>query len=164
MLLAGAVSAAGWGGLLLYAVVAQSDRLTVTHDYVQYMTSSSILLGAEFDKIVSILIVTAVLALALWRTTQRVLRCVVDHAAANELSRFVARGLAQRIARADTSIEAGQAELRSAAALVIDLRDFSRISRQLAPEAVMELLGEYQKRVGSRPKVVEALKAEGLIK
>ena len=99
VLLAGAVSAAGWGGLLLYAVVAQSDNPPVTHDYVHYMNSSSILLGAEFDKIVSILMVTAVLALALRRTQQLVLRCVVDHAAANELSRFVARGLAQNRAR-----------------------------------------------------------------
>lgn len=147
VLLAGAVSAAGWGGLLLYAIAAQSDNPPVTHDYVHYMTSSSILLGAELDKIVSILMVTAVLALALWRTRQLVLRCVVDHAAANELSRFVARGLAQRIARAETPIEPGQAELRSAAALVIDLRDFTRISRQLSPEAVMQLLGEYQKSV-----------------
>lgn len=147
VLLAGVVSAAGWAALLLYALAAQSDIPPLTHDYVRYMTSSTILLGAEFDKIASILMVTAVLALALRRTRQLVLRCVVDHAAASELSRFVARGVAQKIARADMSIEPGQAELRSAAALVVDLRDFTGISRQLAPEAVMELLGEYQKRV-----------------
>ncbi|MCQ4191073.1 adenylate/guanylate cyclase domain-containing protein [Methylocystis suflitae] len=55
--------------------------------------------------------------------------------------------MAQKIARADSSIEPGQAELRSAAALVVDLRGFAQIARLLSPEAVMELLGEYRKHV-----------------
>lgn len=147
VVLTGVAGAVGWIVLLLYAIMAQTDAASITHDYVRYLTSSSILLGAEFDKIASILIVTAVLGLAMRRTRQLVLRCVVDHAAATELSRFVARGVAQKITRADSSIEPGQAELRSAAALVIDLRGFTQIARLLSPEAVMELLGEYQKRV-----------------
>ena len=39
----------------------------VTQDYVYYMTNNAILIGAEFDKIVSILTVTAVLAIAIAR-------------------------------------------------------------------------------------------------
>lgn len=147
VLLAGAASAIGWCALLLYAVVAQRGDAPVTHDYVEYMTSSSILLGAEFDKIVSILMVSAILAVSLQRTRRLLIRYTIDHASATELSRFVASGVAQKIIRADVSIEPGQAELRSAAALFIDLRGFTAISRQLTPDAVMELLGQYQKRV-----------------
>lgn len=147
VLLAGAVGAVGWSILLLYAVTAQGGSAPITHDYVRYMTSSSILLGAEFDKIISILMVSAVLAVALQRTRRLLVRCVVDHASAIELSRFVASGVAQKIVRADVSIVPGQAELRSAAALFIDLRGFTSLARQLTPDAVMELLGEYQKRV-----------------
>ena len=147
VLLAGAAGAVGWGILLLYAVVAQGDSTSITHDYVRYMTSSSILLGAEFDKIVSMLMVAAVLAVAMQRTQRLLVRCVVDHAAAVELSRFMASGVAQKITRADVSIVPGQAELRSAVALFVDLREFTMLARQLAPSVVMELLGEYQKRV-----------------
>lgn len=147
VLLAGVVSAIGWGVLLLYAVAAQWDNPPVTHDYVQYLTSSSILLGAEFDKIVSILMVTGVLAISLQRTQRLVLRCVVDHAAAIELSRFVARGVAQKIARTDVAITPGQAEIRSAAAIFVDLRGFTQLARDITPQAVMDLLGEYQRRV-----------------
>jgi adenylate cyclase len=148
VLLAGGTAAAGWAVLLLYAIWEQPGEAPMfTHDYVRYMTSSSILLGAEFDKIVSILMVTVVLAVALRRARHLMVRCVVDHAAAIELSRFVARGVAQRITRAETSIAPGEAELRSAAALFVDLRGFTRLARQLVPRAMIELLGEYQKHV-----------------
>ena len=43
--------------LVVYAVDHQADEM-ITRDYVEYMTSNSILLGAEFDKIISILVVT----------------------------------------------------------------------------------------------------------
>ncbi len=144
VLLTGAASAVGWGILLVYAEWNGAPR---THDYVQYMTSSSILFGAEFDKIISILMVSAVLAVALQRTRKILVRRVVDHAAATELSRFVGSGIAHRITHADISIEPGQAELRSAAALFVDLRDFTPLAREHTPGAVMELLREYQKRV-----------------
>ena len=36
----------------------------ITRDYVAYMTSNTILLGAEFDKVISILMVTGIRA---WR-------------------------------------------------------------------------------------------------
>jgi adenylate cyclase len=147
VLLAGAVGAVGWAALLMYPIWVQWDEAPITHDYVRYMTSSSILLGAEFDKIVTILMVTAVLAVTLHRARRLMIRCVFDHAAALELSRFVASGIAQRITRAEAAIEPGQAELRSAAALFVDLRGFTALTRQLSPASVMKLLGEYQKRV-----------------
>jgi adenylate cyclase len=147
VVLAGAVSVIGWAALLIYPIWVQRAEAPITHDYVRYMTSSSILLGAEFDKIVSIVMVTAVLGVALHRARRLMMRCVFDHAAALELSRFVASGVAQKITRSEASIEPGQAELRSAAALFVDLRGFTALARQLSPRSVMKLLGEYQRRV-----------------
>ena len=40
----------------------------VTRDYVRYLTSNSVLIGAEIDKVIAILMVTGVLALALARS------------------------------------------------------------------------------------------------
>jgi adenylate cyclase len=147
VLLAGAVGASGWIILLIYAGAADSGPSIITHDYVAYMTSSVVLLGAEFDKIVSILMVTAVLAIALHRARKLLARCVVDHLTITELSRFVARGVAQKIAHADVSIEPGQAEMRSAAAVFVDLRGFTPLAHRLPPSSVMTLLAESQGRV-----------------
>jgi len=147
VLLTGFAAAIGWAILLVYSIANADGVESITHDYVRYMTSASILLGAEFDKIVSILMVTVVLALALHRAQQLIRRCVFDHAAALELSRFLARGVAKRITEAETSIEPGQAELRRAAILFVDLRRFTALAQGLPPASVMELLGTYQKRV-----------------
>ncbi|HSH08175.1 MAG TPA: hypothetical protein VLA41_10975, partial [Burkholderiales bacterium] len=62
---AGLAGAAGWVALLVYA--AASGEMAITRNYVHYMTSNSVLVGAEVDKILSILLVTAVLALGLVR-------------------------------------------------------------------------------------------------
>ncbi|MPZ29668.1 MAG: adenylate/guanylate cyclase domain-containing protein [Rhodospirillales bacterium] len=147
VLLAGATGAVGWLVLLLYAVAAQWYQDPITRDYVRYMNSPTILLGAEFDKVISILMVAGVLAVALLRARRSMERAIFDHAAATELARFVSAGVAETIAEAETSIKPGQAEMRSAAALFIDLRGFAALSRELPPDDVMRLLGEYQKRV-----------------
>lgn len=147
VLLAGAAGAIGWLILLFYAMAAQWDQIPITRDYVQYMNSPTILLGAEFDKVISILIVAVVLAVALQRARRSMERAVFSHAATIELSRFVPAGVAETITEAETSIKPGQAEMRSAAALFIDLRGFTALSRELPPDDVMRLLGEYQKRV-----------------
>ena len=56
----------GWLTLVGYALWA-TPEVRRTHSFAEYAMSYDILLGAEFDKIVSILMVTAVLALALHR-------------------------------------------------------------------------------------------------
>jgi adenylate cyclase len=64
VLLAGGCAALGWLGLFLYAVWGPQFP-GFTHSYVTYATSYRILRGAEIDKIVSILVVTMILALSL---------------------------------------------------------------------------------------------------
>ena len=55
--------------------------------------------------------------------------------------------MAARIRSAAMSIRAGEGELRDVAILMVDLRGFTRLSTELAPDAVMKLLQEYQARV-----------------
>ncbi|MBI3512723.1 MAG: adenylate/guanylate cyclase domain-containing protein [Proteobacteria bacterium] len=145
--LAGVVAAAGWLVLLAYAALADSAGMPITRDYVTYMTSASILLGGEFDKIVSILMVTAILALALARARGTMFRAVSEGAAAMDLKRFFAPEVARRITGADMLIQPGQGELRDAAILFIDLRGFTPLSRDLEPNALMALLADYQSRM-----------------
>jgi adenylate cyclase len=147
VLLAGAVAALGWLALLAYAALADPGGMRITHDYVAYMTSASILIGAELDKIISILVVTAVLALALARARATLFRAVAESAAAMDLKRFFAPEIARRITGADMVIRPGEGELRPAAIVFIDLRGFTALSRALEPGALMMLLAEYQARM-----------------
>lgn len=147
VVLAGLAAALGWLALLAYAVLGDPAPMRITHDYVQYMTSASILLGAEFDKIVSILLVTALLALALRRARRMLFRAVTEGAAAMDLKRFFAPEVASRITGADMAIKPGEGELRQAAIMFIDLRGFTPLSRTLEPNALMALLADYQARM-----------------
>jgi adenylate cyclase len=109
--------------------------------------SYDILLGAEFDKIVSILMVTAVLALALHRGQALLARAVSEQQAAAGLARFFAPEVAGRITRAEMDLVPGEAELRDAAVLFIDLRGFTPLAERLPPVTVMRLLSDYQARM-----------------
>jgi adenylate cyclase len=146
VVLAGVSAAAGWLCLVFYAVIAEGGA-EITHSFATYATSYHILLGAEFDKIVSLLMVTAILAIGLLRARKLLFRAVADQLAAAELSRFFAPEVAGRIRDSDMALEPGQAELREAAIVMVDLRGFTPLARSLAPDAVMRLLSEYQSRV-----------------
>ena len=65
VLLAGLFSALGWLALVFYVVSIDPQDNMITRDYVAYMTSNTILLGAVFDKVISILMVTGILCVAL---------------------------------------------------------------------------------------------------
>lgn len=146
VILAGITSAILWMVLVGYAWFAD-DNMMRTNDYGVYVTSFSILIGAEIDKVVSILTVTAVLALALHRAHKLLVRSATDQQAAAELSRFFAPEVAGRIAHAEQALQPGQAELRRAAIMFVDLRGFTTLSNRIPPNEVMTVLGEYQARM-----------------
>jgi adenylate cyclase len=143
VVLAGTTGAVGWLVIVAYAVLADGGA-TITHDFATYAMSYEVLLGAEVDKVLSIVIVTAILALALLRARKLLIRATTEQLAASELSRFFAPEVAGRIRAMEASIEPGQAEARDAAILMIDLRSFTLLSHRLEPHAVMELLAAYQ--------------------
>ena len=98
VMLAGVSAAAGWLCLVAYAVIAEGGA-EITHSFATYATSYQILLGAEFDKVVSLLMVTLILAIGLLRARKLLFRAVADQHAAAELSRFFAPEVAGRIRR-----------------------------------------------------------------
>jgi adenylate cyclase len=134
------VAAAGWVGLFAYAAAAGS----VTRDYVTYLTSNTILVGGEIDKLLSILAVTVIIAVAIYRARRLMVRAVVEQTAARDLSRFFAPEVAARIKASEQLIRAGSGEPRDAAILSLDLRGFTRYAAGAPPEAVMRLLSDYQ--------------------
>ncbi len=144
VLFTGLVAAAGWLALLSYALMAPGGAELVTHDYVQYMTSASILIGGEVDRVVSILIVTLVLSVAVARARQLLFNAVGDQAAVSQLSRFFAPEVAERLSMADELLHSGDGEQRQSAAMFIDLRGFTTMASQLPPRALIDILRGYQ--------------------
>lgn len=144
---AGIAAAAGWLLLLVYA--AMSGEMTITRDYVHYMTSNSVLVGAEIDKVISILMVTAVLALGLMRARRILFRAVLDGVLAKDLSRFVAPEVADRISTSEHGLQPGDGEVREASVLFTDIEGFSTVSERVSPEKLVALLNEYFEAVSA---------------
>ena len=69
---------------MVYAVAESQTGDIVTRDYVAYMISSRVLFGAEFDKVVSLLLVTVVLSLAIVRARRLLVSSVSESAAAED--------------------------------------------------------------------------------
>ena len=144
---AGLVAAAGWVAVIFY--VRQVDRadFVLTRSYVEYLTSNALLVGAEVDKIISMLAVTAVLAMAVNGSRSLLITAVSEEAAATGLSRFFDPGIARAIRAGGHQSIPGTAQRESAAIMNLDIRSFSRIAEHCEPDAVMRILAAYQGRV-----------------
>jgi adenylate cyclase len=144
VVVAGAAAATGWLVLVAYAAMAGEGGMAVTRDFVVYMTSSTILWGAEIDKVVSIALVTGVIALSIVRARRILHRSVTEGAAARDLRRFFDPIIASRITGAETLPQPGHGERRDATTMFIDMRRFSALSRTVEPDALMHILADYQ--------------------
>ncbi|MGP1394849.1 MAG: adenylate/guanylate cyclase domain-containing protein [Inquilinaceae bacterium] len=147
VLSAGLVGAAGWLFLLVYAVAADPELMPITRDYVEYITSAKILIGAEIDKLLSIVIVTLILTVALVRARDLLILAVRQGTAADDLKRFFAPETARTITGGDRAVAPGEGELRDAAILMVDIRDFTRFAATIPPHAVVRQLGGYQAHI-----------------
>ena len=145
VLLAGGTAALGWLALLLYALAEPGGMALVTRDYVDYMTASRILIGGEIDKIVSLLLVSLLLALAASRSRQLLEQAAAVQAAAAQMVRYFPPEVAEQLIWADELLKPGQGEAREAAAMFIDLRGFTRLSAMLAPQELIALVGDFQR-------------------
>lgn len=147
VLLAGIVAALGWGLMILYVVMDNPADTMITRNYIEYLTSNSVLLGAEFDKMISILMVTVIIAVALGRAKALLVRAVSEQTAAQELSRFFDPEIAAKIKGSEDGVLAGTGELRDAAVVNVDMRGFTRLAGEVAPDRAMTLLADYQSRM-----------------
>ena len=146
VLIAGIAAMVGWAALVAYALLADMG-MPITRDYVRYMTSATILMGAEFDKLLTIALVTAILAVALYRGRELLIESAKETEAAKDLARFFPPEIARQITSAERPPEPGEGQLRQAAVLQVDLKGFTNLMATLTPDEAIGLLTEYQGRV-----------------
>ncbi|WP_085588018.1 adenylate/guanylate cyclase domain-containing protein [Thalassospira sp. MCCC 1A01428] len=143
ILLAGATAAIGWLVLVLYVLWSEGGHSMITRNYVTYLTSNSILIGAEIDKIISIVMVSGVLAIAVLRAQRSFKRAVSEEIAAQDLSRFVSREVADRITHSEHQIRPGDGEAVNATVMFTDIEGFSTVSETLSPTELAHMLNDY---------------------
>jgi adenylate cyclase len=144
VLLTGLASVAGWLALVGYALMSDMGEMHITRNFVDYLNSNSILIGAEIDKGVALLGVTFVLSLALYRARRVLTDAIRSHTAAADLRQFFSRAVAETITGHDSLPMVGRSEAREVSILIVDLRSFTRTAAGLEPETVMKVLGIYQ--------------------
>jgi adenylate cyclase len=144
---AGVVASIGWVAMAVYAILASGGMQVVTRDYVYYLTSNSVLKGAELDKVITILTVTAIIAAAITRAKKLLVKAVAEGTAVNDLSRFFSPEIAWQITTAEQEVTAGTGQARDAAILMVDIRRFTRLSAIVKPDDLVCLLAQYQSRI-----------------
>ena len=142
----GIAAASGWLALVVYAIYSAHGMMT-TRNYVSYLTGNEILLGAEFDKIITILMVAGIIAVALVRANDLLLRATSEAQAARDLSRFFDRDVASNIRNAEEDASPGNGRRVEATILNVDLRGFTAHAATLDAGEVLKLLIAYQKQV-----------------
>jgi adenylate cyclase len=143
VLISGIVGALGWFLLVGLAVFSDAGGVVVTRDYVQYLTSNSVLVGGEIDKIISILMVTFILTVAIARGRKLLIQSIVVGNTAQSLSYFVPETVASRIAKSDGPLIDTQTETREASILFVDLVSFTSLAERLTPKQLIATLNEY---------------------
>lgn len=138
----GAAAVLGW--LVLVLIAAQTAP--IVNDYPTYMTTLSVLWGAEAEKMTALLAATLVLALAVCRSRALLARTAIEAAAAHDLSRFLDADVAKRVRSATAQLKPGDGELKPMAIMFLDLRGFSTAAATLTPPEVIALLQQYQSR------------------
>lgn len=146
VLTAGAFAAVGWTLLVILAVQAD-DGSTITRNFVASITSNSILIGAEFDKVFTVLMVTGLLTFAARRGQKIVQTAAREEAAGREIRRFLSHGVGDVIATSETLIEAGHAAERDAAILMLDIRGFTLFSTTVSPTEVVQMLTSFHAKI-----------------
>ncbi len=145
--MAGVAAAIGWLALILYVICGDPGKAMITSSYVQYLTSNSVLIGGEIDKIISILVVTTVLALAVRQARIRLIEAVTGKQASENLSRFFAPEIASQISRDGHQLIAGAGQACEAAILNLDVRGFTKLASTSSPQEVMGVLADYQRQM-----------------
>jgi adenylate cyclase len=146
VVMAGVSATIGWIVLVIYALYETGEGGR-TKDFIVYITDNKVMIGAEVEKIIAIILVTTVLTLAIIRGRRQLVLAAASATASRDLSKFFAPEIATHIAASEQEVEAGFAETRRAAMIVSDIRGFTALAMRLPPQEVIKVLVDYQHRM-----------------
>ena len=152
----GVAAIAAWtAGFLWVAYLPDSIRYT-SRDVLDTGLSASSIIGnflnprtvgltSLYNQIVFLVLVTTILAIAVWRARLLVRRQVAAEAGRAALSRYFSPNLVNELATHSGELE--RPRVQPAAVLFADMVGFTAISERLSPEALVALLREFLGRL-----------------
>ena len=162
----GVTVAVGWS-LMVWTAVQTDGMGAITRNFSAYLNGNRILVGAEFDKIITVLLVTALLAVAVKRAQAMLVLATREEAAGREIRRFLSDGVADVISGSDQLVEAGAAVERDAAIVMLDIRGFTRLAATMPPRQVVDILTSFHARlvplVGEHNGVIDKFLGDGVM-
>jgi adenylate cyclase len=147
VLLSGATAGIGWAMMMLLALAQPGT--TRTRDFSEYLTGNVVLVGAEMDKIVALLLFTATLATAIASARAQMIAAARSQTINQDLSQFFAPGVADQIAGREQQPMAGEGEPREGAVLIVDIRNFTGLAASLGPAATLAVLAAFHRRLAA---------------
>jgi adenylate cyclase len=162
----GLAAAVGWALMTAYAIRVTPEP-AITRDFTDYITGTQVLIGAEVEKIIAILLVTLVLTLTIVLGRRSLVLAVRGRTARDDLSLFFAPEVAARITEEDEILRPGFGEVRQGAVLVADIRGFTLLAAQRPANEVVGILVEYQRRMApiikSHGGVIDKFLGDGIL-
>lgn len=147
VLAAGAAAVVGWAALILYAIANDPFGIGISLNLKDYAISAAVFPSAEIEKILAMILVTAIIGLSIYRGRELLIRATTETMAARRLSRFFDSSVVEDIRSGENGILPGEGRARDAAILNVDIRGFSRLIEHLSPSESIALLADYQGRV-----------------
>ena len=147
VLVAGGAAVAGWLIMVLYAIFADPAGVRLAMNFVSYATSDAVYPGAELEKIIAMLLVTGIIAMALYRGRTLLIRATTETMAAKRLARFFDSRVAEDIRSDENGIAPGEGRARDASIMNVDIRGFSGLIEHVPPSEAIAMLTSYQHRV-----------------
>lgn len=143
VIVTGVSASIGWAFMVLHILSSGSNDQIAEGNVIGEIATNRILIDAEFDKIILILIATCLLALAIHLVRKLLIKSVKDSIAAQDLSRFVPEAVMHKLINSERGSLTGNGELSEATILFTDIEDFTSIGEKLPPEQLLEALNDY---------------------
>ena len=130
-----------WLALTIYSL--NHESIEVTRSFVEYFSSAKVLIGAEVEKILALILMGFVLTLAVRNSMITLMESIVATEQRKSLSLFFSPEIEEKIRNGLIEYKPGHGETRTAAVMFIDLRGFTKLSEKLEPNFVLSILKDY---------------------
>ena len=98
-----------------------------------------------YNRILFLGLLSAIVAVAVWRSRRLLRRQIASEAARTNLSRYFSPNMVDRLASGDSTLE--EVDTRKIAILFVDMVDFTQTAERIGAQGVIELLREFHKRM-----------------
>ena len=131
-ILSGLTAVIGWC-MIVWQTLASAGMNVITWDYVTYASTRAVYLGALFDILLSILLVTSIFALVLDRAKKTLYQAVSETINAVKICAYFLILEWLKKLSIQNMLTAGYGESRHAAILFTDMRGFTKASALSPP-------------------------------